>query len=58
MAKTKRIRLNLDQTEAIILTGQKMSNVFYNIKQDERVPEEWRKWAEIMQKEWDALKRG
>lgn len=58
MAKAKRVRLNLDQMEAIILTGQKMSNVFYNIKQDERVPEDWRKWAEILQKEWDALKRG
>jgi hypothetical protein len=57
MAKTKKLTLDIDQLERVIKAGERMANVFYNIKQDEKVPERWRKWAEILQTEWDALKK-
>lgn len=55
-AKPKKVTLNIDRVEAILRCGQKMSNVFYNMKQDDRVPADWREWARILQEEWDSFR--
>jgi len=46
------------QKRALLELGQRMSNVFYNMKESADVPESWRKQAEHFVREWDAIARG
>ena len=46
------------QKRALLELGQRMSNVFYNMKQSTDVPESWRIQAEYFVKEWDEISRG
>jgi hypothetical protein len=35
--------------------GQRLSNVAYNIAQDDKTPGDWRKICEKLRREWDAV---
>ena len=42
----------------LIMVGQRMSNVFYNMDQQSDVPETWRKIGKQLQMEWDQIRSG
>ena len=51
-------RLTQAQRTDLIMIGQRMSNVFYNMNQQDDVPESWRKSGKELQQEWDAIRWG
>lgn len=49
------IRINNKQLNAILLAGQKMSNICYNLAQREAIPAKDRQSMKECQEEWDAV---
>lgn len=57
--ETKIVKVGLltqSQRTDLIQIGQRMANVFFNMKSDEKVPIAWREWAKILQTDWDRLR--
>lgn len=55
--ETKRIPKHpAEKLKNMLAIAEAMSGVLYNMKQDSKVPEGWRKVAERWQEEWDAAK--
>lgn len=55
--ETKRIpKRPAEKLKNMLAIAEAMSGVLYNMKQDPKVPEGWRKVAERWQADWDAAK--
>lgn len=44
------------QKSHLIMIGQRMSNLLYNMKQSKEIPQDWRNNAQELQEEWDEVR--